>query len=233
MTELSNRGHTLKSQLDAALSDHLVGVSPFTSVDFDTEDIEADSKFYINHAERRINNTILIHYYMAGVYLSTHEQRPHPLSRIQNIGIFLAAYFHNETEAIYLLEDVTPYQISRVSARERAIILETRPQRPPPTPEFTSSPEPIRDDPLSTPSATNEIAQGPHDPETGELWQVEKDLYSPGTLWQKFLEDFDQDPSPDPPRASRKRSRSRDSNNDENPLKRPSRRPHRSPSLHT
>jgi hypothetical protein len=230
MTELSSRGRMLKYQLEDALQAHYQGIQNNTCLEFDSLNFEEDSQYYINRAERRINNSVLAHYLAAGVYLHVKDQKPDPLSRIQTIGAFLAAYFYNEGGAIYLLEEVTAYEISRVSFRERSIILESRPQRPPPTPDFTSSPGPIGEDLPSTPSATNEIAQGLHDPETGEMWRAETnnddwEAYSPSSLWERIIEKLHQERVAEPPVPTRKRSRSCDNNNEDNLSECPTQRP--------
>jgi len=150
------------------------------------------------------------------------------------IGSFLYTYFFNEGQAIHLLEEVTIYEISHVSFRERAVILEQRPQRPPPTPVLTQSPAPINYDdyPFIVTPVVNGIAQGPRDPETGELWRIESFApQSPTAYWSSFWTgdpNPDQDPNLtrelDQSEPSHKRSRPCDNDNDDEPIERPSRR---------
>lgn len=147
-----------------------------------------------------------------------------PKNRNQVVGCFLESYFQQESMAIHHLNEVTVYLIQRVSAAERAAIIEEKPEpEPEPLPQpliadvFTQSPKrtTYEEFPFDLATIIEGNVQGPNNLETGEMWQAEEDtVYSPASFWDHFLKD----PNPnttttrelDVPvsEASRKRARS-------------------------
>lgn len=128
-------------KLLAAIDDYRSGNPYLPGYNFLSENLEEQLDARLSLAKARSSNPVLEEYYTLGSWLHNFNKPINDSLRSHQIATFLYEFFSEEPDALPFLKNVSTYDITQLSRRDRDVILAQRPL-PLPDPIIFTTPSP-------------------------------------------------------------------------------------------
>jgi hypothetical protein len=134
----SPSARTLRSRLELAVASYYNQIPIYAPIPRHDPLFEIKFEDRLALAKARRNNDALYQYYFLGERLLDNPDVINDDFSTHRIAVFLFRYFEGIPSAIFHLNDVSPYNIKRVSSNDRRNIIDIKPH---PTPSSQDSPQ--------------------------------------------------------------------------------------------